>query len=109
MYERGLGTLNEELTQVRVPTLADRPQCRFPTGRMLARHQSQPRGHVATPREHAPVTDCGDDGRGDHRTNAGDSGHATTERRLTGPLGQVARDLGNLAVERELALTESVE
>jgi hypothetical protein len=76
---------------------------------MLARHESQPRGHVATTREHAPVTDGGDYGRGDHRTDAGDGGRATTERRLIGPLGQVARGLGTLDVEREPALPEPMK
>ena len=71
--------------------------------------QSEPGGYVATASEHAAVTDRGDHGRGDHRTNARNRRGAATQRRSLGPLGQVTRGLGNLAVERELSLPEPMD
>ena len=109
IYERGLGALDEELAQVRVSALADRSERRLPARGVLARDQSEPGGHVATASEHAAVTDRGDHGRGDHRTNARNRRGAATQRRSLGPLGQVPRGLGNLDVEREPALPEPMD
>lgn len=96
-----VGALHKQSTQVRIPAFADGTQCGLPTGRVLTRHDSQPRRHVAPAPKHAPIAHRRDGGGGDQRPDTGDRLDTSARLGLRGPESQFPCRVVNLLVERE--------
>src|SRR5262245_3637751 len=63
---------NEQPAQVSIALLRDPAESFFATGRVLSRHQADPRRETAARREHLPISYLGHQRGGDNRANARD-------------------------------------
>ena len=56
-FEHGRGSQHQQPPYLRVASLGDTPQTRFPAGRMLPRHQTEPRAELPRILEQAEISD----------------------------------------------------
>ena len=102
-------TLDKELSEVRVPALADPSEGGLAARRGLARDDPEPRGHVPPAREHVPIADGRHGGGGNERADARNRHEPLALIRVGRPDGQLVGGRLDLPVNGEPALAHAME
>lgn len=94
-----LRPLDKEVPQLHVSAFTDGAESWFSSGGELSRHQTEPRRHVARALEHASVSNRGDGGRSDYRSDSRHRYCSLAEIRLRCMLSQKRGELLHFSVK----------